>query len=213
MGANNKLVEEDVQQNYPWYEIIETSETLEQGDFIDNCEIFIPTYIPNDGTATLSGSIDSNFTYKVEFGGIKCNVVIVSQSCDLGNNKNLIYTLVCPRKPISAYIKPDTNLNKLRGDLEQIRKGQQYRYFMLHQSTLPNCSCETQIVDLANVHSIPYNITQQMAKKHNKRLRLCSPYKEKLAQAFGYYFMRIGLPIDVPEIKRETLEQALKVTQ
>jgi hypothetical protein len=97
-----------------------------------------------------------------------------------------------------------------------MRKGQQYRYFMLHQSTLSDYSCETQIVDLARVFGIPYDIIKQIAETHDKRLRLRSPYKEKLAQAFGYYYMRIGLPVDIPEFSAKTFVQAstsVKVTR
>jgi hypothetical protein len=102
----NKLIEEDVKQNSPWYEIVETSDVLEQGDFIDNCEIFIPTYVPND-------SVNSDFAYKAEFGAFKSNVVVVNQSCDLGNKKGLEHILVCPRKPLSTYIKSDMNMKEI----------------------------------------------------------------------------------------------------
>jgi hypothetical protein len=37
----------ELSQAYPWYEIVESDE-LEQGDFIDNCKVLIPTYIPID---------------------------------------------------------------------------------------------------------------------------------------------------------------------
>lgn len=199
MGSN-KLAEEDVEQSYPWYEVVEASDELEQGDFIDNCEVFVPTYILNDST-------NNSFTYKVEFRGFKSNVVVINQSCDLGSKKDLEHILVCPRNLLSSYIKPDMNMKEIYKKLEEMRKGQQYRYFMLHQSTILDYSCETQIVDLAKVYSIPYNAIKQMVETHDKRLRLCSPYKEKLAQAFGYYYMRIGLPIDIPEFSAKTFAQ------
>ncbi len=31
---------------YPWYDIAVGNEELEQGDFIDNCNVLIPTYTP-----------------------------------------------------------------------------------------------------------------------------------------------------------------------
>jgi hypothetical protein len=33
-------------QESPWYGIVEESEELEQGDYIDDCEVLVPTYLP-----------------------------------------------------------------------------------------------------------------------------------------------------------------------
>ncbi|HCI78948.1 MAG TPA: hypothetical protein DHW02_04590, partial [Ktedonobacter sp.] len=86
--------------------------------------------------------------------------------------------------------------------LEQIRQGKQYRYCMLNASAFADLPYEVQIVDLGVVFSIPYDTLKQMAKSSGKRLRLCSPYKEKLAQAFAYYYMRIASPNDIPKFER-----------
>ena len=194
------MAEGNLKQNHPWYEIVEVSEELEQGDFVDNCEIFVPTYIPNDST-------NDAFAYKVEIDSYRLNVVVINQSCDLGNNKGLDHVLVCLRKPSSAYKNPNMSMKQFYSSLEEIRKGQRYRHYMLHESNLQEYPCETQIVDLGSVFSVPYDIIKQMAKAHDKRLRLRSPYKEKLAQAFGYYYMRIGLPVDIPEFSAKTFAQ------
>jgi hypothetical protein len=195
------LAEEGVKQLHPWYEVVEECDELEQGDFIDNCEIFVPRYIPNDITS-------DTFTYKAEIDSYKLNVIVITQSCDLGNNKGLEQVLVCQRKPSSAYKNLNTNIKQFYSHLEEIRKGQRYRYYMLHESNLPDCSYETQIVDLSSVFSVPYDVIKQMVKLYDKRLRLRSPYQEKLAQAFGYYYMRIGLPVDIPEFNVKALKQA-----
>jgi hypothetical protein len=34
--------------------------------------------------------------------------------------------------------------------------------------------------------------------KAAKRLRLLPPYREHLSQSFARFFMRVGLPIDIP---------------
>ena len=39
------------------------------------------------------------------------------------------------------------------------------------------------------------------ARRLGNRLRLCPPYREHLAQSFARFFMRVGLPIDIPEEK------------
>lgn len=93
-------------KEYPWYELVE-GEELEQGDFIDDCEVIIPKYLP----------ITSN-------------------------------------------------------------------------------------VPATNIDDAPHEIIKQLAKSKGKRLRLLSPYKEKLAQAFAYYYMRVALPLDIPKFEK-----------
>jgi len=41
-----------------------------------------------------------------------------------------------------------------------------------------------------------------LIKKKDKRLRLLPPYREHLSQAFARFFMRVGLPVDIPEFKK-----------
>ena len=36
-----------------------------------------------------------------------------------------------------------------------------------------------------------------------------SPYREHLAQAFARYFMRVGLPVDIPAFKSDKAESEL----
>jgi len=38
-------------------------------------------------------------------------------------------------------------------------------------------------------------------RKQGNRLRLLPPYREHLAQAFARFFMRVGLPADIPKFK------------
>jgi hypothetical protein len=126
------------------------------------------------------------------------DVVIINQSCDLGNGK-MDYVLMSPRWSYQDYIRANPAFQKA-DKLDQIRQGKIYRYFMLNKCDFPGSAYEAQIVDLGVVFSVPYDVVRQMAKLHGKRVRLCSPYKEKLAQAFGYYYMRIGLPVDIEKI-------------
>ncbi len=56
-------------------------------------------------------------------------------------------------------------------------------------------------MDFNTVFSIPHGIMKQIALSKGKRLRLRSPYKEKLAQAFAYFHMRVALPIDIPSFE------------
>lgn len=195
------MLPEEEKQAYPWYEIVESTDELRQGDCIDNCEIVVPTYIPNNS--------DNGFQYEIKSDSYKMSIIVMSQSCDLGNDKGLENVLVCLRRPLSEYNKPGWGLKRFYDALEKIRKGQNHRCYMLNECSLVDLSCETQIVDLGSVFSIPYDILKQMAKSQGKRLRLCPPYREKLAQAFGYYYMRIGLPVDIKGFDKSLSQVAI----
>lgn len=202
-------MEMDLEHKNSWYDIVEKSDDLDQGDFIDDCEFVIPEYILIDPEKKPSHLL----TVLTEV----YDVVIVSQSCDLENEK-IDNVLVCPRwsyrQYIEAKLEKDVNFN-IKDNLEQIRRGKEYRYYMLNQSNFADLSCDIQIVDFNIVFTIPYDTMKEMAKLPEKRLRLRSPYKEKLAQAFGYCHMRIGLSVDIPKFDKAVLAQfnpILKVT-
>jgi hypothetical protein len=187
-------------EEYPWYEIVAESEELEQGDYIDACTVVTPTYTPIEAEAGAPGDTGG---YEATGDTDIYNVVIVSQSCDLENGK-LDYVLLCPRISYSDLAKSYIDRpNQLHSYLEEIRLGRRHRYCMLHQCSFDEFPQEIQIIDLGQVFSVPYHVMKQMAKSGGKRLRLLSPYKEKLAQAFAYYYMRVALPIDIPHFNKK----------
>ena len=192
---------------YPWYAIVE-GDDLEQGDFIEDCEVLVPQYIPD---APVENSTSSGqLIYQATAIIVTYDVIIVSQSCDLEQAK-LDYVLMCPRWSYKAYAEQNDEFKKIER-LEQIRQGKIHKYFMLNRYNDNNLSYEIQIVDLSQVFSIPYEAMKQIAKQRGKRLRLLSPYKEKLAQSFAYYYMRVALPNDIPRFEK-TKESAIAKAQ
>jgi len=187
------LAQEDYWKQYPWYEVAE-GDYLEQGDFIDDCKVLIPRYVlSNSGDETASPDTSS---YQVDGVVDTYNVIIVSQSCDL-DNKKVDYVLVCPRWSYSEVVKGNSKFGT-KDAFERIKKGIEYRYCMLGKGDLPGLPTEIQIVDFNRVFSIPYDIMKQIALSNGKRLRLRSPYKERLSQAFAYFHMRVAMPNDLP---------------
>lgn len=57
------------------------------------------------------------------------------------------------------------------------------------------------IVDFREVFSLPISLIRHIASQQVPRVRLMPPYREHLAQAFARFFMRIGLPVDIPSFK------------
>jgi len=168
---------------YPWYELVEGNE-LEQGDILWRCPVIVPVV---DEGERITADID-------EF-----DVIIMTHSCDLAHEKTT-EVLLCPHWDLQEAAKVDRSLTD-KGKLKQILRGQVYRYAMLAASKIPECPMGVRIVDFGRVFSLPKSFVQKLAASQGKRLRLCSPYREHLAQAFARFFMRVGLPqeIELPD--------------
>jgi hypothetical protein len=72
---------------------------------------------------------------------------------------------------------------------------------MLNKCELPCFNNEFLVVDFHNVYGVPYAFLDSLLKGQGKRLRLLPPYREHLSQAFARFFMRVGLPVDIPPFK------------
>ena len=72
---------------------------------------------------------------------------------------------------------------------------------MLNKCTIEGfISPEVRVVSFRQIYSVPLDYLRERAKQR-PRLRLLPPYREQLAQAFARYFMRVGLPIDIPPFR------------
>ena len=57
------------------------------------------------------------------------------------------------------------------------------------------------VVDFCSVFTLPLVFLREQARSSAKRLRLLPPYREHLSQAFARFFMRVGLPVDIPAFR------------
>jgi hypothetical protein len=167
-----------------WYETVEGA-TLEQGDVLFACPIVVP---PPNLTFPLSSA-----TSPAELQ--LTDVVVMTQSCDLVNDK-LEDIILCPHWDLKEAGKMDPALGK-KDTWKLILKGQRYQYAMLEQWQGQGISMGIRIVDFGRIFSLPRNFVMQFAASKGKRLRLCSPYREHLSQSFARFFMRVGLPQDI----------------
>jgi len=46
---------------------------------------------------------------------------------------------------------------------------------------------------------VPFDYADEKLRKRGERLRLLPPHREQLSQAFARFFMRVDLPIELPE--------------
>lgn len=116
----------------------------------------------------------------------------MTQSCDLANEK-VTEVLLCGHWDLQQATAYDRTLAD-KGKRRQILNGQVYRYTFLADSQHPERPMGVRIVDFGYVFTLPKLIVRQLARMQGKRLRLCPPYREHLAQAFARFFMRVGLP-------------------
>ncbi|TFG20421.1 MAG: hypothetical protein EU530_03410 [Promethearchaeota archaeon] len=179
--SNTKTEKSSNNPLYPWYGTVASLDGLEQGDFVFSCPILEPEFDSNKNEVTA--------TYA------EYNVVILSQSCDLVNNK-LQNVLVCPFWEL-INMEAEYSWFKSKKNKEKLRRGTQPNYHLLNACDIPKFQFSHIIVDFRDVFSVPIEYMKQYARSEKKRLRLLPPYKEHLAQAFARFFMRDGLPIDI----------------
>ena len=123
----------------------------------------------------------------------------MSQSCDLVQGK-LELVLVCPVWPFSEF-EERSDFFKSRKGKEALRRGNVPGYHLLNKCEIEGFETDYLVVDFRNVYGVPFNFIVELAKERGKRLRLLPPYREHLSQAFARFFMRVGLPVDIPPFK------------
>lgn len=171
---------------YPWYKTVEQSQPPEQGDFVYSCPIIVPP-------TTIEES------KQVEADVITYDVLIMSQSCDLANKK-IDLVLVCPVWPLSVIENLVKHLKDNSGK-EDLRRGYLHAFHLLNKSEIDKFTEDFLVVDFRNVYGVHYDFLIKQLRNQENRLRLLPPYREHLAQAFARFFMRVGLPADIPKFK------------
>lgn len=72
-------------------------------------------------------------------------------------------------------------------------------FHLLNEYTSGNIKMSLSVVEFHRLYALPKEYLQSVASDTALRLRLLPPYREPLSQAFARYFMRVGLPIDIPK--------------
>ncbi len=170
---------------YPWYGLVQGGVPLSQGDFFDDCPVLVPDAEVQEGA--LVGGYQ---TY---------DVVVMSQSCDLHYEK-LQLVLVCPVWDMEVFGANSPHYASVKGK-EALRRGDAPGYHLLNRCTIQGFERDYRVVDFRNVYGVPFGFLKERANIASLRLRLRPPYREHLAQAFARFFMRVGLPVDIPPFR------------
>lgn len=171
-----------------WWEPVQ-GPRLAQGDMLQNCVVPI---MPPDFTPPPTGLTGGPYHFQ---GGVY-DLIIVTQSCDLENNKAPLVA-ACPLFSIPYFEQYNEDFKKA-GRWEQVRQGRIEGLHLLASSTDPDNNRDASVVDFHQIYSLPVGYLSQHANTLGLRYRLKSPFVEHFSQAFARFFMRVGLPSDIP---------------
>jgi hypothetical protein len=184
-----ELILEIINQ-YPWYQLVSgEQEEIKQGDILENCPVFL---LPENLAEIAKEKL--KITTKVEWR--EQDVIIMSQSCDMVKcREKLTEILLC-----AIWKRSELTEGYLASNvgMEEARRGNLPGFHVLGECSLPEFHREVRVVDFRRVYSLPLPFVRRFATEARKRIRLLPPYREQLAQAFARYFMRVGLPTDIP---------------
>ena len=182
-------------REYPWYGIMKREDPIEQGDLVNSCPIIIPSSDLEEGKK-VSADVD------------EYDVVVMSQSCDLEYDK-IDLVLVCPVIPLNE-LGNSNPFYKGKTGKEAIRLGYLPGFHLLNKCEIEGHETDFLVVDFHNVYGVPFNSLKSMISKIEERTRLLSPYREHLSQAFARFFMRVGLPTDIPKFTDKFWHEIMK---
>jgi hypothetical protein len=174
-----------------WYELVEGRD-LQQGDILEGCPVF---RVPTDLPAPIPD--DVNF----EVG--EQDVVVTSQSCDLvEGQKGIEYVALAPMWSLTEITKAFNYFGSTYVR-EMCRRGHMPGHHMLAPCEHEDWEREIAVVSFREVHSLPIDFLRAFADQAGPRMRVRSPYREHLAQAYARYYMRVGLPVDIAGFQTE----------
>lgn len=165
-----------------WYELA-SGPSLQQGDFLLNCREPIP---PTD---TPGAPVEVN---------VHARVVILTQSCDLEDD-GVDTVMVCPVFDCDPFIREAGGKDKQNSRKANLLKGRLIGHVLINRCVLQGHEFNHLVTDFGGAFSLPLSYAKQLAGEGN-RVRMLPPYREHVAQAFGYFYMRIGLPLPVDDL-------------
>jgi hypothetical protein len=175
----------------PWWEPT-TGRQLAQGDLLPNCVVPI---MPPDFAPPPLGELGGPFRFSAQI----YDLIVLTQSCDLENDKAPLVA-ACPISSLSAF--EQTNPDFARGGRwEQARQGRIEGLHLLASIDDPAANTQALVADFRQIYSLPIGYLTAHAGGLGPRHRLRPPYLEHFSQAFARFFMRVGLPSDIPRFR------------
>lgn len=191
--------------NKLWYEAVEASVELTQGDIILNCPVVRWASKPIEPAINPEVEILKSLVEADEI-----DAVVMTQGCDLENRK-VENVIICPHFSLSQYkegweqamrdASQNPNAKAWRRVCEDIKNGYIWNLAMLNEGEIGALRLTHRIVDFHDVYTLPRTFLESLLQsREQSRLRLLPPYREHLSQAFARFFMRVGLPTAITKI-------------
>jgi len=178
--------------NSDWYEYLNKEKSLQQGELIQNLPILMsPKKIENDEKGK----------FKVNPVITRKNVIILSQSCDLEQEKIKIIT-VCPFVTISELIENNAIFQD-DNKKEDLRRGYFPYLHLLDKVSDIYFNNDLLVVNFRNIFTTHNEYLKDFVINQTSRIALKSPYIEHLSQSFARFFMRVGLPSTIKPFVKE----------
>jgi hypothetical protein len=150
---------------------------LDQGDLIDACPILAVAHF------------DVNAPDAVQVKITNPRVVLVTQTCDLANDKVTIGTVATV---FAAQELVDDGILKPADVKGPLRSGRIWGLYFLPADAARGLG--EMIVDLRRLHTVRLDILRELCRAGKRRGRVQPLYREHLAKHFADTFSRIGLP-------------------
>lgn len=166
-----------------WYEAV-TEDGLEQGDILYGFPIVRAEIEGAHVRQILDGKLPQ-VASEIDI----VDTIIMTQSCDLSNDKTST-VILCP------IWNPDRLEDVGRNKLNSIRAGREHSWHLLNKDD--DLDIPFTLVEFSRLFMANKTAVFEFASAIPNRPRLRPPYKEHLSQAFARYFMRVGLPSDIP---------------
>ena len=162
---------------------------LAQGDLLPGC--LVPQFGADFGAAGEGAAEALDLR--------ESTLIIVTQSCDLENGKVELVAL-CPAHRLDEFAAGNHKY-KISKEWDNVRKGRVEGLHMLGNPSNSDDNSGALVVDFGQIFSLPPAYLEKKAEGLGERLRLDSPFLEHFSQAFARYFMRVGLPSQIPPFR------------
>lgn len=162
---------------YPIYRLPAADSPVDQDDLVEDCPVL------------LLASFDANTLAAQEVASPRGRVIVLTQSCDLPNQK--VKFALCVRI-IDAQSQVDQGLLKAADVRGPIRAGRVFGWYFLPKTV--EFGLPEMIVDLRQLHTVRLDLLIELCRRGQRRAQVQPLYREHLAKHFADTYSRIGLP-------------------
>jgi hypothetical protein len=151
---------------------------VDQGDIFDDCPVAQFESVPEPQASV------------VELTSQLRRVYVLTQACDLAQRKvsNVVVAQILDAEQLAA-----NSVLKAADVRGPVRAGRVHGWYFLPKS--PSLGLSESIVDFRALHTVRWEVLEELCREGKRIAHLESLYREHLAQHFANTYSRIGLPM------------------